>query len=419
MPTFSSTLLPLLLPALTFAVPTIIRTQSAETIPNSWIARLVPDAGLPDALSSVFSTAGVESKLNYTIGSVTGFAFDGDDAVLDALQSLGEIEHVEPDVVMRASVPIGLFDPPVYKPSVVNGTNTTAPSNSSSDLVTQENSTWGLARISHKDAGASDYVYDASAGEGTFVYIIDTGINSAHEEFAGGRAVLGQSFVDDSNGEDDQGHGTHCAGTVGGTTYGVAKNTTMIAIKVLDASGSGSTSTVLKGLSWALSDMATHGRTSRSIISMSLGGPYSLITNNAITSAVASGAFIVVAAGNENADVSTTSPASAPDACTVAASTDGDEKASFSNFGTGVDVFAPGKDVESAWIGGTTRTRTISGTSMAAPHVAGLAAHLIAKEGEMAPTALCARIKELGVQGVISGVDEETANVLVQNGSGL
>jgi subtilisin family serine protease len=151
---------------------------------------------------------------------------------------------------------------------------------------------------------------------------------------------------------------------------------------------------------------------------MSLGGPFSSVTNSAIGSAVSAGAFIAVAAGNENADVSTTSPASAPDACTVAASTSDDEKASFSNFGSGVDVFAPGQDVKSAWIGGDSVTKTISGTSMAAPHVAGLAAYLIAKEGEMAPKALCERIKELGQSGVVTGVNRGTPNVLVYNGSG-
>jgi subtilisin family serine protease len=189
-------------------------------------------------------------------------------------------------------------------------------------------------------------------------------------------------------------------------------------VKVLSADGSGSTSTVLRGLSWALSDMQSSGRTSRSIISMSLGGPFSSVTNSAIGSAVSSGAFIAVAAGNENSDVSTTSPASAPDACTVAASTDEDEKASFSNFGSGVDVFAPGQDVKSAWIGSSGAVRTISGTSMAAPHVAGLAAYLIAKEGEMDPKALCQRIKTLGQRDVVAGVDEETPNVLTYNGSG-
>jgi subtilisin family serine protease len=215
----NSLLLPLFLPALTGAIPSIIRTQSADTIPNSWIARIAPGTDLPDALSSVLSTAGVESKLNYTIGSLAGFAFDGDDSVLDALQNLGEIAHVEPDAIMRASVPVGYFDAPVYTPTKRSGNGTS--NDTSASMTTQRDSTWGLARISHEAAGAVDYVYDSSAGEGTFVYVIDTGINSRHEEFAGGRAVLGRSFVSGSDGEDDQGHGTHCAGTVGGTTYGV------------------------------------------------------------------------------------------------------------------------------------------------------------------------------------------------------
>lgn len=209
MPAFRA-LLPatLLLPSLALAAapPTIIRTQSASTISGSWIARLDEDSPFDDILASLLSTAGIESKANYTINNVRGFAFDGDDAALDVLETLTGIVHVEPDTKVYASVPIQQRDVAPF----ANGS-----------LVTQNGSTWGLARISHEEPGANSYIYDSSAGEGSFIYVIDTGIYTEHNEF-NGRATFGQNFIDDDD-TDGQGHGTHCAGTAAGTKYGVVR----------------------------------------------------------------------------------------------------------------------------------------------------------------------------------------------------
>jgi subtilisin family serine protease len=207
MPSFKTLCLTLssLLPVV-LAVPQINRVQTSNTISGNWIARIEDNELLDSVLEIVLNLAGVEAKSSYSVGNVKGFNFDGDDAILDILQGMGAIKSVEPDSKVYASAPmyqIRQFD---------NGT-----------LVSQNSSDWGLSRISHKETGANNYIYDKSAGNGTFVYIIDTGIYTEHSEFEG-RATIGTSFIDGAEGEDDQGHGTHCAGTVAGTKYGVVSH---------------------------------------------------------------------------------------------------------------------------------------------------------------------------------------------------
>jgi subtilisin family serine protease len=384
------------------------RIQSEHTITGSWIARVEENELLEAVLSTVLEAAGIESKATYSVGGVKGFTFDGDDAILDILESLGAIKSVEPDTKMWASVPVGSLNPAVGVAPFANGS-----------LVSQNGSTWGLSRVSHREAGASNYLYDSSAGEDTYIYVIDTGVNTEHSEF-GGRATLGKSFIADSLGEDDQGHGTHCSGTAAGRTYGVAKKANVIGVKVLGADGSGTNSGVLRGIEWAVNDATEKGHINRTVLSMSLGGPFSQTTNDAIQSAVEAGAFVAVAAGNEGKDASTSSPASAPQACTVGATNARDLKASFSNFGKLVDIFAPGEQITSAWIGGPSETNTISGTSMACPHVAGLAAYLIALEGPRSPGALCERIQELATKDAITNLSagEGSPNLIAYNGNG-
>jgi subtilisin family serine protease len=252
---------------------------------------------------------------------------------------------------------------------------------------------WGLARISHRAAGATSYVYDESAGEGTCSYIIDTGIYVAHsvrlflcllsmppsmppfniplpfpllasplfnnktnvsQQFEG-RATWLANFIDSSN-TDGAGHGTHVAGTVGGVTYGVAKKTQLFAVKVLDANGSGTISSVLAGIDFVAADAvnrtAAGGCPKGSVANMSLGGGKSESINSAAAAAVRAGVFFAVAAGNSDDDAKYYSPASEPTVCTVGATDVADVRAYFSNYGTGVDVFAPGVDVLSSWIGG-------------------------------------------------------------------
>lgn len=392
-----------LLPAFLAQASKIIRTRNEHTIPGSWVARIEENEVLEAVLSTVLEAAGIESKETYSVGGVKGFTFDADDTILDMLESMGAIKSVEPDYKMYASVPVGSL-----KARQTNGT-----------LTTQKGSPYGLGRISHREPGTRDYVFDSSAGEDTFIYVIDTGVNTEHTDF-GGRATLGKSFISGSDGEDDQGHGTHCSGTAAGTKFGVAKKANIIGVKVLGADGSGSNSGVLRGIQWAVDDATEKGHINRTVLSMSLGGPFSQTTNDAIQSAVEAGAFVAAAAGNEGEDASNSSPASAPQACTVGATNERDLKASFSNFGKLVDIFAPGEKIQSAWIGSSTATNTISGTSMACPHIAGLAAYLIALEGPRSPTALCKRIQELATKDAITNLraGEGSPNLIAYNGNG-
>lgn len=218
-----------------------------------------------------------------------------------------------------------------------------------SALTTQQNPPYGLARISHANPGTNAYVYDSSAGQGVLAYGIDTGIFCGHDDFKG-RCTFGMNFAD-NNDTDGNGHGTHTAGTMAGTTYGVAKKATVIGVKVLDAEGSGATSQVIQGMQWAANDMVSKGKKNQAVANLSLGGPrIGEATNRAAAAAVQKGLFLAIAAGNSMAPTVLFSPASEPTVCTVAASDKNDQFASFSNFGGLVDVIAPGVDVTSAWI---------------------------------------------------------------------
>lgn len=220
---------------------------------------------------------------------------------------------------------------------------------------------------------------------------------------------------------DGNGHGTHVAGTTGGTTYGVAKRTNLIAVKVLGAEGSGSNAGVLAGIDWAVNDMNSKGRRGKAVGNLSLGGLFSPTTNAAVAEAVRQGLFLAVAAGNSGLPTFTASPASEPSVCTVGATDAQDNRASFSNFGLLVDVFAPGVNVTSAWFESDTDTNTISGTSMASPHVAGLGAYLLGLEGAREPGPLCERIRALSTKGKIRALDTLlglSKNQLAYNGNG-
>lgn len=211
---------------------------------------------------------------------------------------------------------------------------------------------------------------------------------------------------------------THCAGTTGSTTYGVAKRANIIGVKVLGSDGSGYNSDVIAGINWAVSNAQQNGRISRSVISMSLGGAYDSQSNNAVAQATQAGMFVAVAAGNDGKDASNYSPASERSACTVGATDINDNRASFSNYGSIVDIFAPGVNIQSTWIGSSTATNTISGTSMATPHIAGLAAYLLALEGARSPAALCSRIQSLATKNTIANVGSGSPNYLAYNGNG-
>ncbi|KAF5584560.1 endopeptidase K [Fusarium pseudoanthophilum] len=274
----------------------------------------------------------------------------------------------------------------IEQDTIVNVSAVAAPSSgpiTKRGLTTQASAPWGLARISQVFNGNgvdARYRYDTTAGTGTTVYILDSGIRTSHKEF-GGRAVWGANFVSGSPDRDEYGHGTHVAGIVGGKSYGVAKGCNMYAVKVIDKSGMSTMSNVLQGLQWAVNHAKSKGITKKSIINASLGGPYTKIGNDAVKAATDLGITIVVAAGNEADDAGNYSPASAPSAITVSAIDSSNYRTLWSNYGKVVDIFAPGSDILSAGHLSDSGSVYRSGTSMAAPHVAGLAAYVMAKEG--------------------------------------
>ncbi len=234
---------------------------------------------------------------------------------------------------------------------------------------------WGLDRSDQSDLPLDNsFTYPASAGSGTTVYIIDSGINSVHTEFTG-RLAAGYDGVQDGRGTDDcYGHGTHVAGTAAGTTYGFAKAATIVPVRVLDCSGNASLADVIGGIDWVIA----HHISGRAVANMSIGGDTVYLTlDNAIDRLIADGVAVAVAAGNNSsANACTLSPARAPAALTVGATTILDSRSSFSNIGSCVDLFAPGSNIVSAWKGTPTATNVLSGTSMATPHVAGALAVL-------------------------------------------
>ncbi|GAA5994769.1 S8 family peptidase [Rhodotorula paludigena] len=286
-----------------------------------------------------------------------GYAGSFSESTVDAIRAMKGVKYVERDSLVWAS-----------------------------DL--ERNAPWGLARISHrKMLGLSTfnrYEYDSQGGEGVDAYVIDTGVNINHVELEG-RAKWGKTIPQDPD-QDLNGHGSHVAGTIASRKYGVAKKANIIAVKVLGAGGSGSMSDVVAGVAWAADSAAkqaklkAEGKNSKhkgSVANMSLGGGKSQALDDAVDAAVDDGLHFAVAAGNDNRDACAYSPAAAVGAITVGASTIGDERAYFSNHGKCVDIFAPGLDIQSIWNSGNTSTNKISGTSMASPHIAGLAAYML------------------------------------------
>ena len=261
----------------------------------------------------------------------------------------------------------------------------------------QRDATWGLDRIDQRSLPLSgSYRYNTGAPKVT-AYIIDTGIRNSHKEF-GERVVGGVTAVSDAFGSSDcNGHGTHVAGTVGGSTYGVAKDVKLFAVRVLDCAGSGSNSGVIAGV-----DYVTHYHKKPAVANMSLGGGASRALDEAVSKSIRAGVTYAVAAGNENQNACNTSPARVGSALTVGATTKSDGRASFSNYGSCVDLFAPGASITSAWFTTDSSTNTISGTSMAAPHVAGAAALYLQRYPGASPKTVAYKIKRNATRGAVS-----------------
>ncbi|KYK57494.1 serine protease protn [Drechmeria coniospora] len=281
------------------------------------------------------------------------------------------------------------------------------------DLTTQTGAPWGLGTVSHRSKGSTDYVYDTNAGAGTFAYVVDTGIVTTHEEFEGRAEAAFTAFPNDAN-VDTFGHGTHVAGTIAGKTFGVAKKAKIQAVKVFQGSSS-ATSIILAGYNWAVEDIIAKGRTGSAAINLSLGGPKSVSFNNVVDAASKKGVLSIIAAGNESQDASRVSPASAESAVTVGALTKDWTMSYFSNWGTVLDIFAPGSDVNSAWIGSNSATKSISGTSMATPHVVGLALTAMSVDGVQGVDAVTKHLTGHGTKDKITGNIRGSPNVIGNN----
>ncbi|CCE65601.1 hypothetical protein TPHA_0M00230 [Tetrapisispora phaffii CBS 4417] len=305
---------------------------------------------------------------------------------------------------------------------------------------TQNNAPWGLARISHREGlnlgNFNKYLYASnSAGKGVTAYVVDTGISVSHLEF-GERAKWGKTIPINDYDIDGNGHGTHCAGTIGSEHYGVAKGANLVAVKVLRSDGSGTMSDVLKGVEWVALEHTKHLEESRkdknsnykgATANMSLGGGKSPALDQAVNAAVKAGVHFAVAAGNENQDACNSSPAAAENAITVGASTLSDDRAYFSNYGKCVDIFAPGLNILSTYIGTNDATATLSGTSMASPHVAGLLTYLLSLQpdkgsefyvpnSELTPLQMKKKIIDYATKNALADLPADTPNKLIYNG---
>ncbi|KAF2204347.1 subtilisin-like protein [Delitschia confertaspora ATCC 74209] len=378
----------------------ILNSQSSKAIPNSFIVVLKPkisDEALTSHLSwadGVLKSKSAARNSHFAFQGFKGYHLKAPKAVAVLLAESDEVDYIEADQTFTIA--------------------TTPESRINSARNVQTSAPWGLARISHRNLGSSDYVYQPNSG--TYIYILDTGVRTTHQLFQG-RASFGFNAVGGSN-DDSNGHGTHIAGIASSQTYGVVRFANIISVKVLGDDGSSAVSTIISGVNWAVKDMQTQGRANKATALLAVGGSFSTAMNNAVASAASAGLFFAVPTGSDGTN-GNTSPASEPTACTVGGTTIGDARMSSSNYGPGVDLWAPGASIPSLWYTSDTAVNTLSGSSMAAAHIAGLGAYFLALEGPRTPVALCARLREVATPNVLSGIPAGTANLLAYNLSGL
>lgn len=275
-------------------------------------------------------------------------------------------------------------------------------------VATQNNATWGLDRIDQRNLPLNgSYVYN-SDGSGVRAYVIDTGIRSSHNDF-GGRVLPGATGISDGRGtEDCNGHGTHVAGTIGGSRWGVAKDAYLIPVRIFGCSGGASTSLIIAAVDWVRANAIRPA-----VVNMSLGGGASSSMDSAVNNLINSGVTVVVAAGNSNANACFTSPARVSAAITVGSTTSSDNRSGFSNFGSCVNIFAPGSSIRSAWWTSNNASNTISGTSMASPHVAGVAALWLESNPGASPSSIRNTIYNRATTGRLSGIGSGSPNRLL------
>jgi len=341
--------------------------EPGRAIPDAFIVQLKDGA---DA-RSVAAVAGVSPKYVYSV--INGFAATLNPGQLTALRNNPNVALIEQDQVVNT-------------------------------VATQSSATWGIDRIDQRALPRSGTYNYTSTASTVYAYIIDTGIYTAHTNFGGRATNVFDAFG--GNGNDCNGHGTHVAGTVGSSTYGVAKSVKLRGVRVLDCAGSGSNSGVIAGI-----DHVRLNHTKPAVANMSLGGGYSSTINTAVTNLANAGVFVVVAAGNDNANACNYSPASATAVTTVGATTSTDARASYSNYGSCVDVYAPGSSITSTWSNGS--TNTISGTSMASPHVAGVGALYKATYGDASQDTVNSWIVNNATLNVVTGNPSGTVNKLL------
>ncbi len=364
--------------------PLLRQVPGGKYIDGSYIVVLKQSVGNVDgSVGEMGQRYGLRPDFRYR-HALKGFAGKFSPAVVEALRQDPRVAYIEHDGEVR-----------------VIGVQTDPPS-------------WGLDRIDQVSRPLNGSYTYTETGSGVDAYIIDTGIRTGHIDF-GGRAVAGfDAITPGGTAADGHGHGTHVAGTVGGAKYGVAKGVRLIAVRVLDNSGSATFSQAIAGIDWVTEDHTTRP----AVANISFSGPSSAAMDDAVRHSIGDGVIYAIAAGNSSADASTASPARVAQAITVGATSRSDAFASFSNFGPGVDILAPGVNIVSAWLTSNTARTTLSGTSMAAPHVAGAAALDLAAHPAATPDEVASRLVAAASLNKVSGLPAETANRLLYSSPG-